>query len=142
MQEDGDSIFPEVWYSIPMCASTMQSYHMSQIQLLMNKPHESTQGRTTVFARLSSYEAAVSESQGHSREIVSIALARSDESVRIHSVQPLYTAGQCLRDPKERHLILKLLRDIETDTGWATEYRVKQLLHQWQWDENYDAHVP
>lgn len=142
IQEEGDSIFPEVWYSIPMCASTMQSYHMSQIQLLMNKPHESTQGRTTVYARLSSYEAAVSASQIHSREIVSIALARSDESVRIHSVQPLFTAGQCLRDPKERRLILKLLRDIERDTGWATDYRVKQLLHQWQWDDNYDTHVP
>lgn len=139
IHEEGDSILPEVWYSIPMCASTMQSYHMSQIQLLMNKPHESTQGRTTVFARLNSYEAAVSASVVHSREIVSIALARSDESVRIHSVQPLFTAGQCLRDPKECRLILKLLRDIETDTGWATNYRVKQLIHQWQWNEEYDV---
>ncbi|KAF2691684.1 hypothetical protein K458DRAFT_325223 [Lentithecium fluviatile CBS 122367] len=128
--------FPEVWYSIPMCASTMQSYHMSQIQLLMNKPHESTQGRTTVYARLSSYQSVLAACQAHSREIVGISLGRSDEAVRIHSVQPLFTAGQCLNDPKERQVVINLLRDIEGDIGWATEYRVKQLIGQWQWQEN------
>lgn len=132
---------PETWFSIPMCASTMQSYHMSQILLLSNKPHESTQGRTTVHARLSSYEETISESQRHSRSIVSIALNRADVSVRIHSVQPLYTAGQCLTEPGERRLILKLLRNIETDTGWATEYRVRQLLQQWHWEPDTEASV-
>jgi hypothetical protein len=131
-----EALFPEIWYSIPMCASTMQSYHMSQIQLLMNKPHESTQGRTTVYARLSSYQSVLVACQAHSREIVGISLGRSDEAVRIHSVQPLFTAGQCLTDSRERQVIINLLRDIETDIGWATEYRVKQLLEQWQWEEN------
>ncbi|KAI9839133.1 MAG: hypothetical protein M1819_003126 [Sarea resinae] len=36
------SIFPEIWYSLPMCASTMQSYHMARILLLINKPQIST----------------------------------------------------------------------------------------------------
>jgi hypothetical protein len=134
-----EALFPEIWYSIPMCASTMQSYHMSQIQLLMNKPHESTQGRTTVFARLSSYQSVLAACQVHSREIVGISLGRSDEAVRIHSVQPLFTAGQCLTDPRERQVVIDLLRDIETDIGWATEYRVKQLIEQWQWEENDHA---
>lgn len=127
--------FGETWYAIPMCASTMQSYHMAQIQLLVNKPHESTQGRTTIFARFNSYETAISESQDHARAIVSIALGRAEAGVRIHSVQPLYTAGQCLRDETGRKTILRLLRDIENDTGWATEYRVRQLVSQWGWDE-------
>ncbi|KAK7538765.1 uncharacterized protein J3D65DRAFT_623048 [Phyllosticta citribraziliensis] len=135
IEDDLDAVLPEVWYSLPMCGSTMQSYHMSQVQLLMNKPHETTQGRTTVFARFNSYESAISESQVHSREIVSIALSRPDAAVRINSVQPLYTAGQCLADPRERRLVLKLLKDIEVDTGWATEYRVRQLLDQWEWNE-------
>ncbi|KAF2270802.1 hypothetical protein CC78DRAFT_610863 [Lojkania enalia] len=141
LQGRNDTVFPEIWYSIPMCASTMQCYHMSQIQLLMNKPHQSTQGPTTVFARLNSYQSVLASCQLHSREIVGISLARSDEAVRIHSVQPLFTAGQCLSDPREREVALNLLRDIETDIGWATDYRVKQLIEQWQYEEIEESHL-
>ncbi|KAF2142042.1 uncharacterized protein K452DRAFT_227477 [Aplosporella prunicola CBS 121167] len=139
IEDDCDSILSEVWYSLPLCASTMQSYHMSQVQLLLNKPQETTQGRSTVYDRFNSYGSTVNECQAHSREILSIALSRPDASVRIHSVQPLYTAGQCVQDPRERRLVVKLLRDIEADTGWATEYRVRQLLQHWSWSE---ADVP
>jgi hypothetical protein len=128
-------VLPEIWYSIPMCASTMQHYHFAQIQLLMNRPHESTQGRSSLFARVNSYDSTIAEVRVHSRQIIGIALSRNEASVRIHSVQPLYTAGQCLDDARERRLVVRLLRDIEKDTGWATEYRVKQLLRAWQWDE-------
>jgi hypothetical protein len=133
---DNASMFAEVWYSIPMCASTMQTYHMSQILLFMNKPHESTQGRSTVVARMNSYQSVLAICQKHSREIVGISLARSDEAVRIHSVQPLFTAGQCLSDARERQVVLHLLRDIESDIGWATDYRVRQLFEQWQGEES------
>ena len=133
---DNASMFAEVWYSIPMCASTMQTYHMSQILLFMNKPHESTQGRSTVVARMNSYQSVLAMCQKHSREIVGISLARSDEAVRIHSVQPLFTAGQCLSDARERQVVLHLLRDIESDIGWATDYRVRQLFEQWQGEES------
>jgi hypothetical protein len=138
---DTNSMFTEVWYSIPMCASTMQTYHLSQILLFMNKPHESTQGGSTVCARLNSYQSVLAACQKHSREIVGISLACSDEAVRIHSVQSLFTAGQCLRDARERQVVLNLLRDIETDIGWATDYRVRQLVQQWQWEEQ-EATVP
>jgi len=36
-------------------------------------------------------------------------------------------------------MILNLLRGIEGDIGWATEYRAKQLLKEWEWDEGRDA---
>lgn len=133
---EANAFFPEIWYSIPMCASTMQCYHMSQIQLFMNKPHESTQGGTTVYERLNSYQSVLSACQRHSREIVGISLGRPDEAVRIHSVQPLYTAGQCLSDPSERQVVLDLLRGIESDIGWATEYRALQLSEQWHWEDS------
>lgn len=32
-------------------------------------------------------------------------------------------------------MIVKLLRDVERDLGWATGYRVKQLLREWGWIE-------
>ncbi|KAH7079043.1 hypothetical protein BKA63DRAFT_531767 [Paraphoma chrysanthemicola] len=141
LKGDNESMFTEVWYSIPMCASTMQTYHMSQILLYMNKPHESTQGRSTVCARMNSYQSVLAACQKHSREIVGISLARSDEAVRIHSVQPLFTAGQCLSDARERQVVLSQLRDVEADIGWATDYRVRQLVEQWQWEEQ-EAMVP
>lgn len=28
-----------------------------------------------------------------------------------------------------------LLREIETDLGWATDYRVQKLLKEWGWRE-------
>jgi len=138
---ENESLFTEVWYSIPMCASTMQTYHMSQILLYMNKPHESTQGHSTVVARLNSYQSVLAICQKHSREIVGISLARSDEAVRIHSVQPLFTAGQCLSDGRERQVVVNLLRELESDIGWATDYRVRQLVEQWQWEEQ-EAMMP
>lgn len=32
-------------------------------------------------------------------------------------------------------MIVRLLRDVERDLGWATGYRVKQLLREWGWGE-------
>ncbi|KIM95124.1 hypothetical protein OIDMADRAFT_45534 [Oidiodendron maius Zn] len=68
-------------------------------------------------------------------QICGIALGRPEGSVRIQQVQPLFVAGQCLTDKKERNAVLILLRGIEADLGWATDYRVKQLLREWKWDE-------
>lgn len=130
-----DFPFVEVWYSMPMCASTMQHYHMARILLLINKPHDSTARRTTVTNRLQSYRSIESEVRYHSHEICNISMSRMDSSARIHSLQPLFVSGQCLMEPRERRTIIGLLRGIEADTGWATEYRVKQLLREWGWDE-------
>lgn len=58
--------------------------------------------------------------------------------MRIHQIQPLFVVGQCLTHESERQAILELLRGIEVDLGWATEYRVQQLLKVWGWDINHD----
>ncbi|KAJ5934584.1 transcriptional regulator family: Fungal Specific TF [Penicillium verhagenii] len=127
----------EVWHSIPMCASSMQHYHMARILLLINKPHESTSRRSTITLRLQSYRSIEAEIGYHSREIVGIGLCRPDGGVRINSLQPLFVSGQCLTDPRERRVNIRLLRAIEADLGWATEYRVQQLLKEWSWDESF-----
>ena len=134
-------VFSEVWYSMSMCAATMQTYHMSQILLFMNKPHEATQGQNSVCAQLNSYQSVLASCQKHSREIVGISLARPDEAVRIHSVQPLFTAGQCLNDVRERQVVLDLIRGLESEIGWATNTRVQQLVQQWHWEEQ-EVRVP
>jgi hypothetical protein len=113
----------------------MQSYYMARVILLMNKPHESTARRSTLASRLHSYRIIESEVRHHSHEICGVALGRPEGSVRIHQVQPLFVSGQCLTEPRERRIILDLLRGIESDLGWATDYRVKQLLKDWGLDQ-------
>ncbi|KAH7409423.1 hypothetical protein BKA64DRAFT_397131 [Cadophora sp. MPI-SDFR-AT-0126] len=129
------AIFSEIWYSMPMCASTMQSYHMARTILLVNRPHESTARRSTLSDRIRSYREIEKEVRYHVHEICGIALARPEGSVRIHQVQPLFVAGQCLTEDRERQVVLDLLRGIENDLGWATDYRVKKLLTEWGWQE-------
>lgn len=118
-----------------MCASTMQSFHMARTILLINRPHESTARRSTLSDRLHSYRAIEREVRFHAHEICGIALGRPEGSVRIHQVQPLFVAGQCLTEDRERRIVLDLLREIESDLGWATDYRVKKLLKEWGWSE-------
>ncbi|KAE8362887.1 hypothetical protein BDV27DRAFT_130779 [Aspergillus caelatus] len=147
LQKDGDgdgdgSALSEIWYSIPVCSSAMQHYHMARILLLINKPHESTSRRSTITNRLNSYRSIESEIRFHSREIVGISMGHPEGSVRINSLQPLFVSGQCLTEPREREMVLHLLRGIEFDLGWATEYRVKQLLREWGWDEQAKVGVP
>ncbi|KAJ5099325.1 transcriptional regulator family: Fungal Specific TF [Penicillium argentinense] len=127
----------EIWHSLPMCASIMQHYHMARILLLINKPHESTSRRNTITLRLQSYRSIEADIGFHSREILGIALSRPDGSVRINSLQPLFVSGQCVTDPRERRVAIRMLRAIESDLGWATEYRVQQLLKEWGWNESF-----
>ena len=121
-----------VWYSIPMCAATMQSYHMARILLLLNRPQESTAVRSTVTARMRSYHNIQKAVLYHSREICAISLSKLPDAVRIHSLQPLFVAGQCLPHPAEHEVVLMLLQNIQQDLGWATDYRVRKLQEEWE----------
>ena len=127
--------FWESWYSIPGCASTMQNYHMAQILLLVNKPYESTARGTTVTDRLSSYTLIADAARYHAREICGISLSGLEAPAHVHSLHPLFVAGQCFTETHERALVVELIRDIEKKRGWASEFRVKQLLKEWKWED-------
>lgn len=68
--ELGTSVFSEIWYSIPMCGTTIQNYHMARILLLVNKPHETTTRRSTITQRLKSYRVIQAEIMRHCHEIM------------------------------------------------------------------------
>ena len=133
---DGKCLFQEIWYVMPMCAATMQHYHMARVLLLINKPHETTAGRTTIGARFGSYRSIDREATRHCYEICGIALSRPQASVRVHQTQPLFVAGQYFEQANERKVVLDLLKGIKEDLGWSTEDQVKQLLRQWGWAES------
>lgn len=121
----------KTWFEIPLCAATMQSYHMARILLLVNRPQESTAIRSTVSARLRSYRDAIEQALYHSRQICGISLARPADPVRIHLVQPLFVAGQVFHTENEQRVVLSLLSGIESDLGWSTSYHIKKLGQEW-----------
>lgn len=156
----------EIWFARPMCASALQWFHFARIQLLHNKPHVTTAitfprrgsylGQNTpgasLAARHASYAAILQRSREHAKEIVSIGLGRSDEGTRVHSVQPLWTAGLVLGMPEDtevneetwmwRRSILSQLRGIEWDMGWASEYRAQSLLDLWDLPPEWGLDAP
>ncbi|KAF5686183.1 major facilitator superfamily transporter [Fusarium denticulatum] len=132
----------ETWYSSSMCASSMQSYHMSQILLLIHKPESiavpvsrpSASGSPT--DALKKFNLMNRVLQYHATEICAIALSRPEEAARIHMLQPVYLAGRCLHTKADRAVVLRLLESIETELGWSSRYRVKDLLEEWGMGRN------
>jgi hypothetical protein len=125
--------FSEMFYSIPLCAVTVQHYHFARIILLLHKPRGVL---PSVREQLQEVREIPEKIKYHSREICGIALGRPPGYVRIHMLQPLFMSGQCLEKVEERKIILDILRGIELDLGWATECRVKELLADWGWSPN------
>lgn len=120
-----------VAFTVPMCAVTVQTYHMGRILLLINMPQESTAIRSSVTVRLHSYRNVEREVVWHAKEICGISLAGLPAAIRSHTVQPLFVAGQCFQAPAERQMVVNLLRAVEDTIGWGTEYRVNDLIRQW-----------
>lgn len=130
----------EVWSSIPVTQATIMTWHMAQVLMLVHKPpSEPSSQRPTIAARVKSYRDIDKEIAYHSRQILGMCLSRPDASVRINALHPLYVAGQCLADTAERRVVVDLLRGVEKDLGWATEYRVQQLLQEWGWEDGEEV---
>ncbi|UKZ55928.1 hypothetical protein TrVGV298_009752 [Trichoderma virens] len=143
--EEGDGncplSFEKIWYEAPICAATMQSYHMACILLLTNQPQESTAVRSSVSARLDSYRQSEREALRHAREICGISLTNPPDSVRVHSVQALFVAGQVFTDSRDLQVVLELLSSIERDLGWTTSHhasRIADLLARRSSDKDPD----
>ncbi|KAF5695276.1 hypothetical protein FDENT_580 [Fusarium denticulatum] len=128
------SSFTQIWYELPICAATMQNYHMAMILLLVNQPQESTFIRSTVSARLKSYRQIQQEVHHYAREICGVSLAEPSDPVRANSVQALFVAGQVFHEKGEQEAVLKLLDDIEKDLGWTTRFHRAKLVDEWPKD--------
>ncbi|KAJ5331534.1 hypothetical protein N7476_001317 [Penicillium atrosanguineum] len=123
--------FEQIWFDLPLCAATVQSYHQAKILLLANEPQESTAIRSTVSARLRSYRHALREVIYHAREICGISLANSTDPFRVNSVQALFVAGQVFQEQHEQDAVIEILSGIERDLGWTTRYHVAKLNDEW-----------
>lgn len=110
----------------------MQHHDFAQVILLLPRPREdsnSVRGRCVAIRE---------KIPTHNREVCAITLGRPPSYVRIHMLQSLFVAGQCLESSGERKVIVELLRDIEKGLGWETEYRVQSY---WRSGVGEDAPV-
>lgn len=130
----------ETWYSNSMCASSIQSYHMSQILLLIHKPEglaapvsrpSASEGPLDALTKFNQMNRVL---QHHAAEICAIALSRLEAAAKIHMLQPVYLAGRCLQTKADRSIVLRLLESIEIELGWSSRYRVDDLLREWGMD--------
>lgn len=118
----------ELFFSIPLCAATMQLYHFARIILLISKPTQ-----TPTSSRLQAYREVSALALQEAHEIVGIALGRPHPAVRVEMLLPLFAAGTLLEADEERMLVVEILKAIELDTGCATENRVRDLEREWGW---------
>lgn len=127
---------PDIWFTSAMCASTIQTYHLARILMLVNKPRPDdvfARG-SSVFKFLRNYRSIEAELQFRSREIFGIAISSPTTSIELHQTQTIFIAAQCLVDDEERCMALDILRRVNSDLGWETDYRVQQLLREWGWE--------
>lgn len=80
---------------------------------------------------MGAYRALEQKLRNHAKAILSIVLGTPDDSLRIHLLQPLYTAGQCLVEKSDQCTIVEMIRSIEQDLGIMSEDRVKDLVEGW-----------
>jgi hypothetical protein len=123
--------FPEIFHGLTTCAAAMQHYHFGRIALLLNRPPDIMSAPSTAFDRLQGYREVTKEVEFRSREVCGLALGRPHGGVRIFMIPILYAVGQCLESPEEHQIIIDLLRGVEADLGWATEYAVQKLQASW-----------
>ncbi|KAL6861959.1 hypothetical protein J3F83DRAFT_716779 [Trichoderma novae-zelandiae] len=126
-QGPAEPVFDEILLPTPVSAATLSYYHFARVLLLLAKPID----QSNPLIQLKDYRERLLDIKDHSVKICGIAAARPGPAARIHSVQPLLLAGQCLEEPRERRAVVQLLQDVEADTGWPTASQVRKLHQEW-----------
>ncbi|KAH8689451.1 hypothetical protein BGW36DRAFT_401817 [Talaromyces proteolyticus] len=116
--------FPELVFSTSSHASTIAHYNFARIILLLNRPHDA---QSTPRDRLLGYREVTKEVDGCVREIAGIASAKPHAATQTYMLQPLFVVGQCDDRPEARRKVVELIREMRTELGWETEYRVAQI---------------
>ncbi|CEL04047.1 hypothetical protein ASPCAL05180 [Aspergillus calidoustus] len=124
-----DAFTREIWFASDISAITLAFYHMSRMILLVNCPMDLFINQREDL--LSAYNILQQELRQHAMEIIPIMHAKPSETVQKYMLQPLYVAGRCLTDEKERKSLLQILRNMADDFGLFTDDRIKDLCEEW-----------
>lgn len=117
--EDYSRPFPILLFSNAPAISGNQLYHSAAILLLQKKPREVVLRRKPRSIL------------SHARRICAISISNTHHGCWTNCVQPLWIAGQIMSHPAEHRAILDTYKRIERETGWGTDWRVKDLQAFW-----------
>ncbi|KAL2857238.1 hypothetical protein BJY01DRAFT_136910 [Aspergillus pseudoustus] len=127
-----DAFTREIWFASDISAITLAFYHMSRMILLVNRPMSLFMNQTgNREDLLAAYNTLQQELRQHAMEIIPIMHAMPSETVQKYMLQPLYVAGRCLTDERERKSLLQILRNMADDFGLFTDDRIKDLCEEW-----------
>lgn len=121
LMEFESSPFPEILYDNGPAISSNQLYHMSMILLMDNK------------SRVYKFQSKHTKSPTwHAKQICAISINNDHQGCWNNSVQTLYVAGKLLTHEDEHRIILDLMDEIETTTGWAMRFKGRDLKEFWE----------
>ena len=124
----------ELWFSNDSCSTTMMYYHMARMLLLIHRPPEMLQaapGRGTSTDLLRTFRTIERKVQFHARQIIATVRGTPCDAIKLRAIQPLYVAGRCCNNSRDREMLVEMLMDIQDGLGIATGYRVEALLKEW-----------
>ncbi|KAJ5548983.1 hypothetical protein N7513_006217 [Penicillium frequentans] len=126
--------FQSVRYLNGSVSASWQMLHTAFLILTICTPC-SQASRLSVF----SSPDVTSQAQTYARQIVSNSLANRCPIAWANAVQLLTIAGQCLVVEPERKACVRILREIQQQTGWNTRASVDRLGAAWENSWRYDS---
>jgi hypothetical protein len=112
--------FPQILFVHWAAISSNQLYHTACVLLLSSMP------------RGVKVDAGFAGSPiWHAKRICGISLTNPHQGCLNNAIQPLWVAGRLLSHKAEHHLLAKLIRRIESMTGWASSWRIADLETAW-----------
>jgi hypothetical protein len=112
--------FPRILFAHWAAISSNQLYHTACILLLKMMPKSIHLPRSPSLSTL-----------WHARRICGISLTNPHQGCLNNAIQPLWIAGRLFSHASEHEEIVKLIRDIEVNTGWGTCWRIHDLEVSW-----------
>jgi hypothetical protein len=112
--------FPQVLFAHWPAISSNQLYHTACILLLSSMPADT-------IAKPGQQWSAI----WHAKMVCGISLTNPHSGCLNNAIQPLWVAGRLLSHESEHVLVAKLIRSIESMTGWATSWRISDLETEW-----------
>lgn len=112
--------FPQILFSHWSAISSSQLYHTACILLLTSRPVATLSDGSQTWSAI-----------WHAKAVCGISLTNPHPGCLNNAIQPLWVAGRLLSHESEHVSVAKLIRSIETMTGWATAWRIADLEAEW-----------
>ncbi|KAL4782037.1 hypothetical protein BJX76DRAFT_359287 [Aspergillus varians] len=115
--------FPHILFVHWAAISSNQLYHTACILLLKMMPRAGL--------RLGLPRSPTLSLLWHARRICGISTSNKHQGCLNNAIQPLWIAGRLFSHTSEHEQIVKIIRDIEAETGWGACWRIRDLEVAW-----------